>query len=179
MVSYGDFWSIPTENAVKKLIAENRLPKAFICANDTMAITVCGVLADNNIKVPEDIIVTGFDGIEAIKFSVPKITSCLCSYEDMARETAEVLDKAFDGDNSPVRRMIVPRLVISESCGCRCAEPINTSLYLNNVNNRSFTSRRKAMPSTTFPPVFRCARLLKRWLRSSTALSIFTICSVY
>ncbi|MGN1102997.1 MAG: LacI family DNA-binding transcriptional regulator, partial [Huintestinicola sp.] len=136
MVSYGDFWSVPTENAVKKLIEENRLPKAFICANDTMAISVCGVLAENNIRVPEDIIVTGFDGIEAIKFSVPRITSCLCSYEDLARETADVLDRIFAGDDSHIRKMIVPRLVISESCGCHCTEVINTSLYLNNVNDR-------------------------------------------
>lgn len=138
MVSYGDFWSVPTEKAVKKLIEENRLPKAFICANDTMAITVCGVLAENNIRVPEDIIVTGFDGIEAIKFSVPRITSCLCSYEDMARETANVLDRIFEGDDRPVREMITPRVIISESCGCHCAEAINTSLYLNDVNNRFF-----------------------------------------
>lgn len=138
MLSYGDFWSVPTENAVKKLIAENRLPKAFICANDTMAISVCGVLAEHNIRVPDDIIVTGFDGIESIKFSVPKITSCLCSYEDMARETAKVLDRIFEGYKGPVRELITPRVIISESCGCRCAETINTSLYLNDVNNRFF-----------------------------------------
>ncbi|MDY3792808.1 MAG: GGDEF domain-containing protein [Oscillospiraceae bacterium] len=138
MVSYGDFWSVPTEKAVNKLIEENRLPKAFICANDTMAITVCGVLADHNIRVPDDVLVTGFDGIEAIKFSVPKITSCLCSYEDLARETANVLDRIFDGFDGPVREMITPRVVISESCGCHCAEPINTSLYLNDVNDRFY-----------------------------------------
>ncbi|MGN0637283.1 MAG: GGDEF domain-containing protein [Huintestinicola sp.] len=138
MVSYGDFWSVPTEKAVNRLIEENRLPKAFICANDTMAITVCGVLAAHNIRVPEDIIVTGFDGIEAIKFSVPKITSCLCSFEDMARETANVLDRIFAGSDGSVRELITPRVIISESCGCHCAEPINTSLYLNDVNDRFF-----------------------------------------
>ena len=138
MVSYGDFWSVPTEKAVNRLIEENRLPKAFICANDTMAITVCGVLADHNIRVPEDVIVTGFDGIEAIKFSVPRITSCLCSYVDLARETANVLDRIFSGFDGPVHEMITPRTVISESCGCHCAEPINTSLYLNDVNDRFF-----------------------------------------
>ena len=138
LVSYGDFWSVPTENAVKKLIKENRLPKAFICANDSMAITVCGVLSDHNIRVPEDILVTGFDGIEAIKFSVPKITSCLCSYEDSARESAKLLDRIFSGDRAPQTIMITPRPIISESCGCQCAEPINTSLYLNDVNDRFF-----------------------------------------
>lgn len=136
MVSYGDFWSGPTERAVNRLIAENRLPKAFICANDTMAISVCAVLANNNVRVPEDIIVTGFDGVEAIKFSVPKITSCMCSYYDMAMETAALLDKIFDGCKNGGRILITPRLLISESCGCCCTEPINTSLYINDVNNR-------------------------------------------
>lgn len=138
MVSYGDFWSGPTEKAVNRLIDEDRLPRAFICANDTMAISVCGVLADNNVRVPEEIIVTGFDGVEAIKFSVPKITSCLCSYDDMARETAALLDKLFDGDMTDSRVLITPRFLPSESCGCHCTQPINTSLYLNEVNNRFF-----------------------------------------
>ena len=138
MVSYGDFWFGPTEKAVNKLIEENRLPGAFICANDSMAISVCGVLSEHNIRVPEDILVTGFDGIESIKFSVPKITSCLCSYEDLAMESVKLLDSCFSGDRSPKRIMIPPRPIISESCGCRCAEPINTSMYLNDVNDRFY-----------------------------------------
>ena len=44
-------------------LAEN-LPDALICANDNMAIGAIKAFRENNIRVPEDIAVTGFDDIE-------------------------------------------------------------------------------------------------------------------
>ena len=44
MVSYGDFWDGPAMVAVQKLVDENRVPRAIICANDTMAIASVTVL---------------------------------------------------------------------------------------------------------------------------------------
>ena len=82
-VSYGDFWKTPTQQATQRLVDSGNIPEAIICANDVMAINVCEVLQKNGYKVPEDIIVTGFDGINDIYFSNPKITSCFCSYAEM------------------------------------------------------------------------------------------------
>ncbi len=138
MVSYGDFWATPTEEAVIKLIKENRVPKAFVCANDSMALAVCAVLRNNGINVPSDVLVTGFDGIESIYFSVPKITSCLCDYEDMAARTAKLIEELLSGNKDPETPKIIPRLLISESCGCECENPINLTHYLNDLNNRFF-----------------------------------------
>lgn len=59
MVSYGDYWAGPTSAAVKRLISENKLPKAILCVNDTMAVTACAVLQENGYSVPQDVIVTG------------------------------------------------------------------------------------------------------------------------
>ena len=44
MVSYGEFWAKPARAAMQKLIDENRVPDAMICANDIMAINVMDVL---------------------------------------------------------------------------------------------------------------------------------------
>ena len=64
MVSYGDFWATPARKATKKLLERDTLPDAIICANDYMAINVMDVLMSAGIKVPDEVIVTGFDGIE-------------------------------------------------------------------------------------------------------------------
>lgn len=45
MLSYGDYWSGPAQKAVEEMIARGHVPKAIICANDMMAITVCAVLS--------------------------------------------------------------------------------------------------------------------------------------
>ncbi|MGN0666481.1 MAG: GGDEF domain-containing protein [Huintestinicola sp.] len=138
MISYGHFWSVPTKEAVEKLIGGGDIPDAIICANDIMAITACTVLSEHFLRVPEDVIVTGFDGIDEINFSVPRVSSCLCDYEDLAAKIAEVADKCSRGEYDGKNALIEPRLILSDSCGCANNIVINAADYLNTVNNRFY-----------------------------------------
>ncbi len=140
-ISYGQFWSLPAMEATEKLIKENRLPDAIICANDIMAIAVCNVLKNHGIKCPEEIIVTGFDGVLEIDFSVPKITSCRCCYSDIADKCAELIQNLWEGREMPRKNYILPKLLLSESCGCDFSEKVNTSEYLSRINNNFFRFR--------------------------------------
>lgn len=139
MVSYGDFWAEPATAATKKLIAEHRIPKAIVCANDAMALAVTNTLIASGYKIPEDVIVTGFDGIDEIWLSSPKITSCICSYDKIAKKISEIigqcLDNSFMGEN--VLR-IPATLVLSESCGCCRENPINVRRELYELNSRFY-----------------------------------------
>lgn len=145
MVSYGDFWSVPTRSAVTRLIKEKRVPEAIICANDVMAITAASVLTQNGISVPDDVIVTGFDGIDEINFSVPRITSCLCSQERIAEKAAEVIDDFYEGKQILREYFIEPTLIESESCGCIPETIINAADYLNKLNDRFFRYREETL----------------------------------
>lgn len=135
MVSYGEFWSVPASNATEKLIEENRIPDAIICANDAMAIAVCNVLKKYGYRVPRDVIVTGFDGIIETEFSMPKITSCKCRYSDIASKCAEIIALLWEGKEAPRSSKIIPQIILSESCGCDSSETLNTSEYLSRVND--------------------------------------------
>lgn len=117
-ISYGDFWSTPTEAAVKKLIEEDRVPGAIICANDVMAITTCNVLRQAGIKVPEEVVVTGYDGIEDIYYSIPQITSCECDYAILADRVVELLLEVTDGKVLTESYKVAPKIHLSQSCGC-------------------------------------------------------------
>lgn len=141
MVSYGQFWSQPAIEATEKLIAENRVPEAIICANDSMAIAVCNTLKKHGYRIPQDVIVTGFDGIVEIDFSVPKITSCKCRYSDIAEKCAEIIGKLWEGKEVPASSKILPQMILSESCGCDFRDKVNTSEYLSTVNNNFFRFR--------------------------------------
>lgn len=138
MISYGDFWSNPTKTAVKEIISKGNLPEALICANDTMAITAATTLIEHGYRVPEDIIVTGFDGIDDIKFSVPRISSCECSYEMLAKSICEIIGKAEKGGSTLSSYYVTPSLILSESCGCSKVPPINPADQLFDVNNRFY-----------------------------------------
>lgn len=135
-ISYGDFWSEPTIAAVNALLERRELPDAIICANDTMAIAATTALTAAGVRIPDDIIVTGFDGINDIKFSVPRITSCVCSYDKMARKVGEIIEDIFDGKDVRERYFIDPTLILSESCGCLNDPPTNAAETICDLNNR-------------------------------------------
>ena len=137
-ISYGDFWSVPAREATERLIQENRLPQALVCANDTMAIAACTILAQHHIRVPEDIIVTGFDGIDSIYYSLPKLTSCKCDYTELGQETARLILEMENGTPLPEHITLVPRPVLLESCGCKPIKMNDTVDFINTLND-SFT----------------------------------------
>ncbi len=137
MLSYGDFWRDPTVAAVKELLARSdELPQAIICANDTMAIEVCNTLSNAGIKVPDEICVTGFDGIMEINFSTPRITSSICCYGDITRKISGLLSLNKEDLLKEAHYEIKSRLVISESCGCKSSGIISVSNHLSDLENR-------------------------------------------
>lgn len=135
MISYGEFWSRPTIAVAEELLKRPKLPEAIICANDTMAVTVCSVFRNHGVNVPEDVKVSGFDGIREILYSIPKITSCGCDYSELAARISELISAKFDGKDICGEHFVVPSLIISESCGCPDGQTFDVTEYLNEVGN--------------------------------------------
>lgn len=94
-LDYGDFYDIPTEAVVRRWIDEGNLPEAIVCINDTMAVTACKVLQEQGIRVPEDIVVTGFDGSMQERYNYPRISTCRRDMEAFARYTCDVLEEGY------------------------------------------------------------------------------------
>ncbi len=135
MVSYGDFWSIPAREATIKLIESGNVPDAMICANDSMAIAACNTFRDYGYNVPDDIIVTGFDGIEDIYYSEPRISSSRCSYTQLAEQITKLIPDVVDGKIADSGFYVVPHLQLMQSCGCSDEMQFNLSKTLNNKGN--------------------------------------------
>lgn len=117
MVSYGDFWALPCRAATNELLKRDVLPDSIICANDIMAINVCDVLNDAGIKVPEDILVSGFDGIDEAFLSSPAITTAVCDSGKMAHAVMESLLDVLSGKTNEHKK-VTPVFIANESCGC-------------------------------------------------------------
>lgn len=119
-VGYGDFWERPTRKAVKKFL-ESDLPRpeAIVCANDSMAITTCAVLKENGVRIPRDIMVTGFDGIQNAKYHTPIICTCEPTYEESLEFLFREIKKAEEtGNIQPCDFSVEFSLIPSQSCGC-------------------------------------------------------------
>ena len=138
MVSYGDFWASPAREAAKRLLERRELPDAVICANDIMAMNVADVIMKKGLKIPEDIIVTGFDGIDEIHYSSPAITSSRCGTSGFTEPVLSILDTILNGGGIPEQQVIIPELILNASCGC-CENHIKEHpLPINNFNDRFY-----------------------------------------
>lgn len=138
-VGYGYFWYNPAYEVVSSLVEENRdsLPDAIICANDSMAIAAVEALKDKGIRVPEEVAVSGFDGIRNIYLSNPQITSCKCSEKALAKAIWNAIETAREGENGIEEEVLVlPELVTLHSCGCMNAATANPAETISILNNR-------------------------------------------
>jgi len=63
----GDYREKSGYQTAKLLLLTEKLPDALICANDDMAIGAIKAFKENNISIPEQISITGFDDTETAK----------------------------------------------------------------------------------------------------------------
>ena len=125
MIAYGNYWSKPTVEVVRKLLrSRDKPPEAIFCANDVMAIAVCDTLRENGFRVPEDVIVTGFDGTPASYMVQPHLTTCGDNPRMLAEAMMDLLKKLQAGEQPPyiINHPFQP--IYSESCGCPCTENV-------------------------------------------------------
>ena len=64
---------------------------AIFAISDMLAIGAGKALSDAGYKVPEDISLAGFDGVEIGKYVIPSLTTLKQPIDSMARETARIL----------------------------------------------------------------------------------------
>ncbi|MBP3339544.1 MAG: GGDEF domain-containing protein [Lachnospiraceae bacterium] len=119
-VYYGDFWEMPTVSEMNRMFEDwPEMPEAIICANDVMAITVCDCLRKRGYRVPQDVAVSGFDGVEIGKFHEPRLLTC----ENDIKLTIDTIFDIVSQDKlvAEGKTVVIPaynKLVIGGSCGC-------------------------------------------------------------
>lgn len=70
---------------MEKMIKENKIPDAIFCAaGDMCALGVIKVARENNIKIPEQLSIIGYDDIDQAKTSKPPLTTIRQPIEQMA-----------------------------------------------------------------------------------------------
>ncbi len=116
-IFYGDFWKNEGKHACDWFLAAEEPPEAIICANDYMALAVIDELFLRGISVPDDILVTGYDGIEEGAVYIPSLSSVHVDFIDMARRAVDLIDRHQE-DNKTEKIYAVTRTIVRESCGC-------------------------------------------------------------
>ncbi|MFV8188953.1 LacI family DNA-binding transcriptional regulator [Streptomyces sp. AF1B] len=109
------------QRAVDVLLArEGERPDALVFANDQLAVGALHALQQQGLRVPEDVVVTGFDGIPLSRLVRPALTTVRQPMLRMGEEAVELLIKRLTGarDAEPVSVMLPVTVVRRASCGC-------------------------------------------------------------
>ena len=88
---------------------------AVFAMSDTMALGAIRAIRDRGLRVPEDISVLGFDGIELGNYVSPKLTTIRQDREVIAKRSVEILLENIVGLNNAVHETVPFQVIVGES----------------------------------------------------------------
>jgi len=111
------FFSIAFGGKAARTLMENvPLPDAIVCGSDLIALGLVRELRAGGVSIPDEVKVTGFDGILFSELCDPPLTTVRQPIQDIADEAVRLLQTRMRGDRSPAQRIeIAPSLVIRQS----------------------------------------------------------------
>jgi DNA-binding LacI/PurR family transcriptional regulator len=116
-------WSNPYFGGYERmraLLIQGDLPEALVCANDDWvqgALTAC---AQEGVRVPEDLAMTGFDNAAYGGYGSVPITTATAPTQEMARRAVEMLKLLLKGKKLKSEEQLVKlgcEVVVRKSCG--------------------------------------------------------------
>jgi LacI family transcriptional regulator len=112
----GDFTVVWGIEAARVLLAARQLPDAVVCGNDLIAIGLLRHFLLAGVRVPDDVLVTGFDDIASAELSAPSLTTVRQPHDAIAFEALRLLTERLDRRDGPYQRIsMTPELVVRES----------------------------------------------------------------
>ena len=103
---------------MRKLLMHSPRPTGVICSSDLMAIGVLQEAFAHGLRVPEDLSVVGFDGIDAAEWTSPRLTTVEQPIEEIADVAVDMLSTLIADPQKPLPdSSFRPRLNVRESTG--------------------------------------------------------------
>ncbi len=116
----GDFQRFSGIAAVEQLVDGHRNTfDALVSANDNMAIGAMQALQSRGVRIPDDVIVAGFDDIEETGAVVPSLTTVRAPWHRLGSNSLDLILSRLAGDPIPEQILLQTELVCRQSCGCQ------------------------------------------------------------
>ncbi len=102
---------------LRHLLRSTPRPTAIICGNDVLALGALFEALAAGIKVPEELSIVGFDGLELGQHTSPGLTTVDVHCAEIGSRTAEVMLARLSGQSAPKATRIELDLVVRGSSG--------------------------------------------------------------
>ncbi len=121
-IIYGNWSYYDALNVVEEWLKTNELPDAFVCANDEMALGTCTALDFLNIKIPEQVIVTGCDCIALSQNIYPILSTVARDWDKLGYDALDWVLRQINGEQISGTTIYNSTPVYGESCGCKVSD---------------------------------------------------------
>ncbi|MEV6928160.1 LacI family DNA-binding transcriptional regulator [Dactylosporangium sp. NPDC051485] len=106
-------------HAGRRLLSGAQRPDALFVTSDEQALGVLRAAAELGLRVPDDVAICAFDGIDGAAYTVPALTTMRQPVDQLGRSAVEWLVGKIADPELPTRRIIhTTTLVARGSCGC-------------------------------------------------------------
>lgn len=109
--------------AIRRLLAlPHPRPTAVFVHNDWMALGALQALYEANVRVPDEMAVVGFDGLDLGEVAVPPLSTVELPCSEFGRRAVEIISELLDDRPAPPTDLLVPRLIERASSALRREE---------------------------------------------------------
>lgn len=117
-VSWGDYSMQSGYDAMNQLFERNLDITSVFAVSDSMAIGAAKAIRDNNLRIPEDISIVGFDGLEITRFIHPALTTIEQPTDVMGKKIIDVMLRQLESEEPIEVEHIVldTKLIEGQSC---------------------------------------------------------------
>ncbi|WP_320130083.1 substrate-binding domain-containing protein [uncultured Sphaerochaeta sp.] len=118
LIVSGTFTQDSGIRAVELLCETGLFFDALVCLNDQMAQGALKELNRRGIRVPEDVALIGFDGIEASLYTLPPLTTVGQPMRELGTAAVNILERLMKGGKEE-HLTLECTAIFRESCGCK------------------------------------------------------------
>lgn len=101
--------------AAQRLLTKKLDITAIFAMSDVMAIGAMRALTDKGLRIPDDISIIGFDGIDLANFYNPRLTTIRQLQNELAKNSVEILLRQIEKNDRPLHKVLAYELLDGDS----------------------------------------------------------------
>ncbi|MBO4901579.1 MAG: LacI family DNA-binding transcriptional regulator [Lachnospiraceae bacterium] len=101
---------------MQKILAAGHDFTAVYAISDTLAVGAAKALSEAGYRIPADVSLAGFDGIDLAQYYIPSITTVRQPFEEMAQMTVSALFQEMEQTGKFTRKLFAGTLIEGGSC---------------------------------------------------------------
>lgn len=107
-----EYYQSSIKSMLDTLLFHENPPSAIVTSNDYIALNIMSVAIDLGYKIPEDISITGFDGLGIRDLFTPKLTTVAQDFLTMGQTSVSLLDQIVKNPHRKTENIEIPTKLV-------------------------------------------------------------------